>query len=106
MGGIIAPNAEPFHESRQDGSKVRRHTIEVIKYRRVTFYDECDSDRVADAVLEHLSENTEPLDSFPHTALVSSQALLPVPGLKRSGARLMNRVFRPIAALRNRSINK
>ena len=83
---------------------MRRLTIEVIKYRRVTFYGECISDPLPDSVLEHLSENGETLDSLP-PAVFSSQVLLPVPERKRSGARLIDRVFRPIAALWNRSTN-
>lgn len=88
---------------------MRRLTIEVIKYRRVCFSGECTSDQVADplahSVLEDLPKDSEPLDSLA-PAVVRSQALLLMPGRKKFGARLIDRVFRPIATLRNRSTNR
>ena len=86
---------------------MRRQTIEVIKYRRVTFSGEFTSDAVADSlahsVLEDLPKDNGPLDSFA-PAVVSSQALLPVP--VRKGSRLIDRLFRPIATLRNRATKR
>jgi hypothetical protein len=83
---------------------VRRRTIEVIRYQRITFVHESTSDPVdstlAHSVLEHLAGESEPPAGLV-PQVITSKPPVHNPPRDSSGNWLIKRLLRSIATFRN-----